>query len=216
MTDENITGEKDKHQPGKLKKSVDAITGVNDLPQGRAKRTIYYLTGVSDIYFIIASVKQTFGLLFQRASFVKEQFKNLEAPADGSGSNKNFEEVVKNSKLSIDENIIKAGKYKKYWLCCFFIALLMSLFMIAGCVKMLVNAEYSMVFLKVTLTLGMMFSVGIFSFIKALTYEFLGWQLRNRIHSEAERGTLRFFMSDSGVKNTFNFEQAGQLRGDHE
>ncbi len=46
-----------------------------------------------------------------------------------------------------------------------------------------------------------------------MTYEFLGWQLRNEAHSEEEFGTLRHFINDNGVRNTFNFEQAGQIRG---
>lgn len=58
-----------------------------------------------------------------------------------------------------------------------------------------------------------MFAVCIYSFVKAMTYEFLGWQLRNEAHSEEEFGTLRHFINDNGVRNTFNFEQAGQIRG---
>ncbi|EPW0577626.1 TraX-like protein, partial [Escherichia coli] len=106
--------------------------------------------------------------------------------------------------------------YKKYWLCCFFIAVFVALFLIAGCVKLIVNTEYNVSLLKVTLTLGLMFAVCIYSFVKAMTYEFLGWQLRNEAHSEEEFGTLRHFINDNGVRNTFNFEQAGQIRGAHE
>ncbi|HCX3863261.1 TPA: TraX-like protein, partial [Escherichia coli] len=88
-----------------------------------------------------------------------------------------------------------------------------ALFLIAGCVKLIVNTEYNVSLLKVTLTLGLMFAVCIYSFVKAMTYEFLGWQLRNEAHSEEEFGTLRHFINDNGVRNTFNFEQAGQIRG---
>lgn len=35
-------------------------------------------------------------------------------------------------------------------------------------------------------------------------------------HSDAEQGTLRYFLNDGGVRNTFNFSQAGQERGPHE
>ncbi|HFG0929549.1 TPA: TraX-like protein, partial [Klebsiella pneumoniae] len=80
----------------------------------------------------------------------------------------------------------------------------------------IVNTEYNVSLLKVTLTLGLMFAVCIYSFVKAMTYEFLGWQLRNEAHSEEEFGTLRHFINDNGVRNTFNFEQAGQIRGAHE
>ncbi|HAS0844643.1 TPA: TraX-like protein, partial [Enterobacter hormaechei subsp. xiangfangensis] len=97
-----------------------------------------------------------------------------------------------------------------------FIAVFVALFLIAGCVKLIVNTEYNVSLLKVTLTLGLMFAVCIYSFVKAMTYEFLGWQLRNEAHSEEEFGTLRHFINDNGVRNTFNFEQAGQIRGAHE
>ncbi|WP_227643258.1 hypothetical protein [Klebsiella pneumoniae] len=119
MTDENKTGDKDTAKSGKLKKGLDVVTGVNDLPEGKAKRTIYYITGISDIYFIIASVKQTFSLLFQRASFVKKQIKNLDGPPVDSDANQPFAEVMKRSNRPISELLDKASLYKKYWLCCF-------------------------------------------------------------------------------------------------
>ncbi|HAF2409368.1 TPA: TraX-like protein [Salmonella enterica] len=216
MTDENKTGDKDVAKPGKFKKGIDAVTGVNDLPEGKTKRTIYYITGISDIYFIFASVKQSFSLLFQRASYVKKQIKNLDGPPADSDANQPFDEVVKNSSIPLEQHLSKAGKYKKYWLCCFFIAFFVALFLIAGCVKLIVNTEYNVSLLKVTLTLGLIFSVCIYSFVKAMTYEFLGWQLRNEAHSEEEFGTLRYFINDNGVRNTFKFEQAGQIRGAHE
>lgn len=70
-----------------------------------------------------------------------------------------------------------------------------ALFLIAGCVKLIVNTEYNVNLLKVTLTLGLMFAVCIYSFVKAMTYEFLGWQLRNEAHSEEEFGTLRHLLT---------------------
>lgn len=61
--------------------------------------------------------------------------------------------------------------------------------------------------LRATLTCGVLFAAGIFTFIKALTCEFMGWQLRNQAHSDAEQGTLRYFLNDGGVRNTFNFRR---------
>ncbi|MEY8773147.1 TraX-like protein [Erwinia sp. ACCC 02193] len=214
MTDEKITGEKDKHQPGKLKKSVDAITGVNDLPQGRAKRTIYYLTGVSDIYFIIASVKQTFGLLSQRASFVKNQIKNLEGPPVDSQANQPFDDVLKRGNKTINELLLTVTRQKKYWLTCFFVLALMLIFLTSGYARLIANGAPNVTFLKATLTVGVLFAAGMFTFIKALSCEFVGWQLRNRAHSESECGTFRFFLNDNGIRSTFYFSQAGQERGE--
>ncbi len=195
MTDENKTGEEVTKSPGRMKKAV------------------YHITGISDIQFMWKSLRESISLLNERASFVKKQIKNLEAPDEKSASNQSFEDVVKKSSIPLEQHLAKAGKYKKYWLCCFFIAVFVALFLIAGCVKLIVNTEYNVSLLKVTLTLGLMFAVCIYSFVKAMTYEFLGWQLRNEAHSEEEFGTLRHFINDNGVRNTFNFEQAGQIRG---
>ncbi|HBY1888020.1 TPA: TraX-like protein [Klebsiella pneumoniae] len=198
MTDENKTGEEVTKSPGRMKKAV------------------YHITGISDIQFMWKSLRESISLLNERASFVKKQIKNLEAPDEKSASNQSFEDVVKKSSIPLEQHLAKAGKYKKYWLCCFFIAVFVALFLIAGCVKLIVNTEYNVSLLKVTLTLGLMFAVCIYSFVKAMAYEFLGWQLRNEAHSEEEFGTLRHFINDNGVRNTFNFEQAGQIRGAHE
>ncbi|EIC5489620.1 TraX-like protein [Salmonella enterica] len=216
MTDENKTGDKDTAKSGKLKKGLDVVTGVNDLPEGKAKRTIYYITGISDIYFIIASVKQTFSLLFQRASFVKKQIKNLDGPPVDSDANQPFAEVMKRSNRPVSELLDKASLYKKYWLCCFFALVLILLFLTSGYARLLLNGSPNMSLLRATLTCGVLFAAGIFTFIKALTCEFMGWQLRNKAHSDAEQGTLRYFLNDGGVRNTFNFSQAGQERGPHE
>ncbi|EBY5753470.1 TraX-like protein [Salmonella enterica subsp. enterica serovar Give] len=198
MTDENKTGEEALKSPGRMKKAI------------------YHITGISDIQFMWKSLRESFSLLSKRASFIKKQIKNLEAPAENAVSNQSYDEVVKNSTIPIKQLLSKACNFKKYWLCCFFVAVFVALFLIAGCVKLIVNAEYNVSFLKVILTLGLVFAVCIYSFVKAMTYEFLGWQLRNEAHSEEEFGTLRHFINDNGVRNTFNFKQAGQIRGAHE
>ncbi|EPW0577375.1 TraX-like protein, partial [Escherichia coli] len=69
MTDENKTGEEVTKSPGRMKKAV------------------YHITGISDIQFMWKSLRESISLLNERASFVKKQIKNLEAPDEKSASN---------------------------------------------------------------------------------------------------------------------------------
>jgi len=182
----------------------------------KAKKIFYNVSGISDFQLIFRNVNDTKNLLKERVSFIKAQTEQLRAqgkPVSVPGE-KSFEDVMSNAKLSKEDLIKKATKYKRYWLIAMVLSSMAMLFTGAGIVRLIVDGGFNWSLIKPLLTFVLFSAVVVLGFIKCVTYEFLGWRLVNACNSEAEEGTYPFFVADYGLHNSFKFDKAGRERGE--
>jgi len=183
--------------------------------QGRIKKTFFHITGVSDLLFIFKSVKQSANLLSDRISFLKSQTKKLKGENEqGTEADEPYNEVIKRSKMDEESLLSLALKRKRYWLVCMGISAVVVLFLVSGLMRLLLSGNLHIGVLHVLLTIILMLAVGALSYVKAQSYEFHAWRIRNRCNSVAENGTYGDFIASGGQKSIFNFNQAGQRRGE--
>lgn len=181
--------------------------------QGRFKKTFFLITGVSDVLFIFKSVKQSASLLSERVSFLKSQTQKLKGENEqGNEADEPYSVVIARSKMDEEALLSLALKRKRYWLVCMGISAVVVLFLISGLARLLLSGTFHSGVLHVFLTIIMMFAAGALSFVKAQSYEFNAWRIRNRCNSVAENGTYGDFIEAGGQKSIFNFNQAGQRR----
>lgn len=182
---------------------------------GRLKKTFFHISGISDLLFIFKSVKQSANLLNERASFLKSQTKKLKGEYKQSElDDEPYCDVIKKSSLNEASLLTLALRRKRYWLICMGISGTVVLFLVSGLFRLLLIGVLSSGLLHVLLTIILMLAAIGLSFVKAQSYEFHAWRIRNRCNSEAEKGTYADFISAGGQKSTFNFNHAGQRRGE--
>lgn len=185
-------------------------------PPGRFKKTVFAITGINDLLFIVKSFKQSGNLLSERVSFIRKQVKTLRQENENQGANEeSYSDVISRASRSEDELLNSAGRTKKYWLICLVLTGLVSLFIIAGAVRVLFSAGGDTSALRLILTLCLVMAVAALSAMKAIEFDFLGWRIRNRCNSEAEQGTYHYYLLDGGRRHAFRFAQAGKVRGNH-
>ena len=184
----------------------------------KAKNIFYTVSGISDFQLIFKNVNDTKNLLKERVSFIKTQTAKLKSQGEtvSTADELNFNEVMATAKLTKDELIHKATRYKRYWLVAMSLSSLAMLFTGAGIVRLIVDGDFDWSLLKPLLTFVLFCTAVILGFIKCVTYEFLGWRLVNSCNSDEEEGTYPFFVADHGLQNSFKFDQAGHERGSYE
>ncbi|EOZ6414819.1 TraX-like protein [Cronobacter turicensis] len=183
--------------------------------QGRVKKTFFLITGISDVLYIGKSVKQSVNLLGERLSFLKSQTQKLKgANEQGKEDDEPYSVVIARSEIDEEALLSLALKRKRYWLVCMGISGVVVLFLFSGMLRLLLSGNLHSGVLHVLLTIILMLAAGALSFVKAQSYEFNAWRIRNRCNSVAENGTYGDFIESGGQKSIFNFNQAGQRRGE--
>lgn len=183
--------------------------------QGRVKKTFFLITGISDVLYIFKSVKQSANLLGERLSFLRSQTQKLKGENEqGSEAEEPYSDVIARSAMDEEALISLALKRKRYWLVCMGISATVVLFLFSGLLRLLLSGNMHSGLLHVLMTIILMLAAGALSFVKAQSYEFNAWRIRNRCNSAAEKGTFGDFIESGGQKSVFNFNQAGQRRGE--
>lgn len=197
------------------KKVFNAITGADHLPPGKGKRAFYIITGIGDLYIIGGTLKKSFSLLRERASFLNGQLKTLkdehrELPADEP----DYAVVMRNASQTEEALLRRAGRIKTYWLACLVLSTMGSLVILAGALRLMFSVGGSGS-LGMVLTTAMLLAVGALSATKVIHYDFMGWRIRNQCNSQAEQGTYHHYVRDGGRSHAFGSVTAGRLRGNH-
>lgn len=183
-------------------------------PPGRFKKTVFAITGINDLLFIVKSFKQSGNLLSERVSFIRKQVKTLRQENENQTENEeSYSDVIARTSRSEDDLLRSAGRSKKYWLICLALTGLVSLFIIAGALRVMFSPDVDASAFRLLLTLCLVMAVAALSAMKAIEFDFLGWRIRNRCNSETEQGTYHFYVLDGGRSHAFRSAQAGKVRG---
>lgn len=202
-------------EPSTRKKVFNAITGADQLPPGKTKRAFYIITGIGDLFIIASSVKKSFSLLRERASFLNGQLKTLRDEGHQTLTDEpDYAAVMRNSPRTEEELLRRAGRIKTYWLACLTLSVMGCLFILAGALRLMLSAGGTGG-VNLLLTTVMLLVVAALAASKVIHYDFMGWRIRNRCNSQAEQGTYHFYVLDGGRSQAFSTIAAGRLRGKH-
>ncbi|EMI5646311.1 hypothetical protein ACUMKS_003537 [Proteus mirabilis] len=177
----------------------------------KTKNIISIVSGYSDIKYFFSTLGGVASEQKKKLSILKNQFDDLKNQSAISDDNdKDY------SKFSIDEQkekelLKKISRSKKIWLVLLAVFSIVSIASLVVCISTITTSNlptFIYIYTWVFFILINLFNS--FIFIKAMSNEFLAWQIVNKKHSIKEGGDFSSFKKNDWVWQVLNFNECGK------